>query len=1227
MNKLISLFVYLIIFNPINIFSQSESFDGDYDSFGKASNNKNVISKVNQNWELLFNSNLNQFTGGVQYAGVVYVPTFNEIWVSEFGSDYILILNFWGDSLSFYDEIQIEGISNIRGMTFDGRYIYAANNTDSISIIDPIYEDLAGYITAPQTVRYIAFDPLADNNQGGLWIGNFNTDPTLISWGGDIISSIPYSYLGKTTIYGAAYDYYSSGAPFLWFWSQNYGQGTPQVIFQVEPSTGIPTGIEYDVRTDPVIGEDSCLAGGLFITNKMFPDKVVLGGVLQTSPDRIFGYDITTGSPPAATTNSATNISADSATLNGVVNPNDLITSVVFQYGTTTSYGLIAEADQGLISGTNDVNVSTTINGLQPDTLYHFRVGAKGGAFTVYGLDRTFTTSTSTSAPIATTKSATNVTSNSATLNGTVNPNSLSTTVVFEYGTTTSYGTEVSATPGTIDGNVEANVSANISGLESFQTYHYRIKGINSSGTSLGDDVTFNTSVTIYILPSVTTSSATNIDENSAKLNGIVNPNGDTTTVIFEYGTTTSYGDEITAIQSPAAGLEDINVSANLTGLASNTVYHYRIKGSNSSGTSWGVDKTFTTSSPGLSIPIATTYSATNITGNSATLNGIVNSNNLTTTVTFEYGTTASYGAEITAEQSPVTGTADVNVAADLTGLLSNTMYHYRVKASNSNGTATGEDQSFTTGNPPPVASITQASSISANSVTLNGIVNTKNSNTVVKFLYGTSTTYDNQVNAAQSPVPAGLNNVDVSAVITGLLSNTTYHYCIEATNVNGTVLSSDETFKTYISSISLSTTFTFSDPAQQSSYRMIALPGANNLLISQIVPGTQNKDWNAYYDNGKTQDYLEEFDGSSKFRFIPGRGFWILSKDPVHINLSVPPVALSADNTYTIDINYGWNIISNPYEKAIIWQDIANQNGLSSNEIIYDWNGSKYTEPANFEIYKGYYFNNIVESRTALKIPYSFIGKISKDGFSKKTSKGPFVKLSLILNKEEVSYIVAGINPSSINDYDKFDYFAPPGDFADVRIHIENNNLSLPYKQLFIDYRPEIKDGQIYDLKIRNASKKNVNLVYSGVEDFSDSEVYLLDENLNRFYNLKYKNEIYISPVHINYNYKLLIGDTDFINDIKKTYMPDGYILYQNYPNPFNPSTVIKYQIQDYNIFVELKVFNILGKELITLVNEKQDPGIYEVELNSSGLSSGIYFYTLKAGSYSETKKMILIK
>ena len=103
--------------------------------------------------------------------------------------------------------------------------------------------------------------------------------------------------------------------------------------------------------------------------------------------------------------------------------------------------------------------------------------------------------------------------------------------------------------------------------------------------------------------------------------------------------------------------------------------------------------------------------------------------------------------------------------------------------------------------------------------------------------------------------------------------------------------------------------------------------------------------------------------------------------------------------------------------------------------------------------------------------------------------------------------------------------------------------------------------------------------------------------------------------------------------NSINQDYLniPDNFTLYQNYPNPFNPTTKIKYEIPDQarnNIsIVTLKVYDILGREVSTLVNEEKPVGEYEVEFSGSGLTSGIYFYMLQSGEYVETKKMVLLK
>ncbi len=107
--------------------------------------------------------------------------------------------------------------------------------------------------------------------------------------------------------------------------------------------------------------------------------------------------------------------------------------------------------------------------------------------------------------------------------------------------------------------------------------------------------------------------------------------------------------------------------------------------------------------------------------------------------------------------------------------------------------------------------------------------------------------------------------------------------------------------------------------------------------------------------------------------------------------------------------------------------------------------------------------------------------------------------------------------------------------------------------------------------------------------------------------------------------------GEITSVKISKRKSSPVDFMLYQNYPNPFNPTTKIKYSIPSVGTslmkFLQLKVYNILGREIATLVNKQQPPGNYEVEFDASKLSSGVYFYRLTTGSFVETKKMILLK
>jgi hypothetical protein len=194
--------------------------------------------------------------------------------------------------------------------------------------------------------------------------------------------------------------------------------------------------------------------------------------------------------------------------------------------------------------------------------------------------------------PIVITLAATGITGTGAVVNGSVNANTLSTSVSFNYGLTTAYGSTIVAVPPTVTGNSPTPVLASLSGLLPATTYHFRVTGTNASGTSNGNDLTFTTAPAA---PTVVTNAASNIGGNGAQLNGSVNANNTASTVSFDWGLTASYGNSATGTPSSVNGSTPTAVMATLGGLLPLTTYHFRCVGVNSVGTTNGADLTFTT--------------------------------------------------------------------------------------------------------------------------------------------------------------------------------------------------------------------------------------------------------------------------------------------------------------------------------------------------------------------------------------------------------------------------------------------------------------------------------------------------------------------------------------------------------------------------------------------------------------------------------------------------------
>ena len=204
-----------------------------------------------------------------------------------------------------------------------------------------------------------------------------------------------------------------------------------------------------------------------------------------------------------------------------------------------------------------------------------------------------------------------------------------------------------------------------------------------------------------YTITDYHTLAATAITQTTATLKGDINTNGEVVEIYLTYDLTTAYGNygNPTGLGSPPKirSFTLTTLNAPITGLTPNTTYHYRLDGfpgTNGQAEILGSDMTFTT------LPLApavVTTAATSLTYSGATLNGTVNANSGVSSVSFNYGLTVSYGTTVTANPATVTGSSATSVSAPLTGLLPNTLYHYRVTATNAGGTTNGSDLTFTT--------------------------------------------------------------------------------------------------------------------------------------------------------------------------------------------------------------------------------------------------------------------------------------------------------------------------------------------------------------------------------------------------------------------------------------------------------------------------------------------------------------------------------------------------
>jgi len=374
-----------------------------------------------------------------------------------------------------------------------------------------------------------------------------------------------------------------------------------------------------------------------------------------------------------------------------------------------------------------------------------------------------------------------------------------------------------------------------------------------------------------------------------------------------------------------------------------------------------------------------------------------------------------------------------------------------------------------------------------------------------------------------------------------------------------------------------------------------------------------------------------------------PGKGYWLFVKEQGERLRTSQATSFSTSEEFGIPLHQGWNLIGNPFNFPVPISNIRLNDGNSPTLRTYtgEWNDPtidslKVLEMQPFEGYA--LFSDGVDT---LLINPDLSASSSSFSNNSITFRAADISWSLHIlaqcrEARDVDNIAAVASIASKN-WDKLDLPEPPviGEYVSVYFpHPEWNKLS---KRFCTDFRPESSDGHIWEFEVKTNIRDKVHLTFEGVEGVpKEFEVWLVDEAVNVTRNLREVNRYSVAGVGEQHpkRLKLVVGKEHFIAENVATTqnIPSDFVLSQNFPNPFNPVTTIRYGLPK-DARVTVKVYNILGEEVVTLVDDERKTAGFHVAIwdgrNQEGRSvaSGVYVYRLSAGSFSNTKKMALVR
>ncbi len=368
-----------------------------------------------------------------------------------------------------------------------------------------------------------------------------------------------------------------------------------------------------------------------------------------------------------------------------------------------------------------------------------------------------------------------------------------------------------------------------------------------------------------------------------------------------------------------------------------------------------------------------------------------------------------------------------------------------------------------------------------------------------------------------------------------------------------------------------------------------------------------------------------------------PGKAYWLITRKSSVINTGAGTTIRTSER-YPIALQRGWNFVGNPFNFEAIAEDTAvNDSALSFYAYAFgkDWSDPQPDSAIVLQPFSGYavYAPTL---RTLFINPHRFGGGtlLAKQELNE-AERLWSIRIVAQCQRAQDRNNVAVIAKQASQAWDGGDHPEPPviGEYISVYFpHREWNTLAKTY---CIDARPEPSEGEVWDFEVKTNIRDKVNLSFEGIAGVpSEFEVWFVDEALQITQNLREQGQYAVAGTEHPKALKLVVGKREFISQqlAEINLVPATYELSQNFPNPFNPVTTIRYGLPQAER-VSLKIYNLLGEEVVTLVNDEQKAAGYHVAIwegkDKRGVYvvSGLYAYLMRAGRFVMAKKLVLIK